>query len=397
MPAIGNESRPSGQYVEIEAGLRAFVPNFLPIDFPIDMEMVAALSDADRAVGALAGLGLHAANPHLLIPPFLRKEAVASSRIEGTQADLGQLVLFEAMDVEAHPGSDVREVSNYVRALEYGLAYQAEQPVSLWLMRAMHAQLLDGVRGVDLSPGQVRIRQNHIARRGQTIRQARYIPPPPTLIPELLENLEQYIVSPSPHPPLIRLALVHYQFEAIHPFLDGNGRLGRLLISLLLSTWDVLPQPLLYLSAYFEQHREEYMTGLLRVSTDSAWRSWIILVLGAIREQSNDALLTSRRLTALREEYRERYHTGRSAWILLAIDLLFERPVITVSRLARSLNITYPTAMSIVTILERDGVLTETTGNRRNRVYGAMEIFNVLLTDMPEPDQTAGSVAQGQE
>lgn len=386
----------AGTYVHIGGSRRAFVPALLPPKIEIDLDVINALSAADRAVGALSSLGSTLPHAHLLIQPFLGKEAVASSRIEGTQADFSQLAFFNALE-HSRADDDVRETSNYLKALNYGLSAVQYRPVSLGLLKEMHAILLEGVRGEHTNRGEFRSIQNYIGNRSERIDQARYVPPPPLALTDLLENLQSYIQNPPDMPPLVCLAVAHYQFEAIHPFVDGNGRLGRLLISLLLSTWNVLPQPLLYLSAYFEQHREEYMTGLLRVSTNSAWKSWIILVLGAIREQSNDALLTSRRLTALREEYRERYHTGRSAWILLAIDLLFERPVITVSRLARSLNITYPTAMSIVTTLERDGVLTETTGNRRNRVYGAMEIFNVLLTDMPEPDQTAGSVAQGQE
>ena len=250
----------------------------------------------------------------------------------------------------------------------------------------MHRILLEGVPGEYANPGEFRAIQNFIGNRSDRIDQARYVPPPPLALTDLLENLQAYIQNPPVMPPLVCLAVAHYQFEAIHPFIDGNGRLGRLLISLLLGTWNILPQPLLYLSAYFEQHREEYLDGLLRVSTDSAWKSWIVFVLGAVKEQSDDALVTSQRLTSLRDDYRERYQKGRSAWILLAIDLLFERPAITVSRLARSLNITYPTAMSMVSTLERDGVLTETTGNRRNRVYGATEIVKVLVSDMAEPE-----------
>lgn len=389
MPVRDHESRPAGQYVEIEAGLRAFVPDFLPVDLPIDWEIVAALSGADRAIGALAGLGSHIANPHLLIPPFLRKEAVASSKIEGTQADLGQLVLFEETDVEAHPGSDVREVRNYVQALEYGLAYQADQPVSLWLVRAMHAQLMDRVRGVDLSPGQFRIRQNYIAKSGQTMRQARYIPPPPTLVPELLENLEHYITSPSSQPPLIRLALVHYQFEAIHPFLDGNGRLGRLLISLLLCKWGVLPQPMLYLSDFFERHRSGYVDCLLRVSTEGQWKAWILFFLDGIRVQSRDAVVRSDHLMLLRESYRARYQDRRTARIVRTIDFLFERPILSIPRLARDLSITYRSASAIVSTLVSDGILSEMTGQERNRVYGAMEIMDVLVRDTPEPNQVS--------
>lgn len=377
---------PAGRYVEIEAGLRAFVPAPLPIDLPIDLEILNALSGADRAIGALAGLGLHVSNPHLLIPPFLRKEAVASSKIEGTQADLGQLVLFEETEGKAHSSSDVREVRNYVRALEFGLAYQTDQPVSRWLMRAMHEQLLDGVRGVDLAPGQFRVRQNYIATSGQAMRHARYIPPPPTLVPELLENLERYITSENSQPPLIRLAFMHYQFEAIHPFNDGNGRLGRLLISLLLCKWDVLPQPMLYLSDFFERRRSEYVDCLLRVSTEGRWKAWTLFFLEGVRVQSRDAVARSDRLMRLRESYRLRYQDRRTARIVRTIDLLFERPTLSIPRLAKVLGITYRSASAIVATLVTDGILSEMTGQERNRVYAAMEILDVLVSDMAEPE-----------
>jgi Fic family protein len=316
----------------------------------------------------------------------VRKEAVASSKIEGTQADLGQLVLFEELDVTKDPASDVREVSNYVQALNYGLVHQTDQPVSLWLVRAMHARLMEGVRSDDLSPGTFRIRQNYIARQGQSIRRARYIPPPPTLVPDLLENLEQYITSASPYPPLIRLAFVHYQFEAIHPFVDGNGRLGRLLISLLLCKWDILPVPMLYLSDFFERRRTEYVDCLLRVSTEGQWKAWILFFLEGVRVQARDAVVRSDRLMRLRESYRSRYQDRRTARMVQTIDMLFERPVLSIPRLAKVLGITYRSARAIVTTLVNDGILEELTGQARNRVYGAMEIFDVLTSDTPVPD-----------
>lgn len=383
----------AGTYVSIGGSRRAFVPALLPPEIDLDLDVINALSAADRAVGALASLATTLPHAHLLIQPFLGKEAVASSRIEGTQADFGQLAFFNEVEHSA-ADDDVRETSNYLKALTYGLSALQYRPVSLGLLKEMHGILLEGVRGEHSNRGEFRSIQNYIGNRWDHIDQARYVPPPPLALTELLENLQFYIQNPPDMPPLVCLAVAHYQFEAIHPFVDGNGRLGRLLISLLLSAWGVLPQPLLYLSAFFEKHREEYLDGLLRVSTEGAWKAWIILLLNAVREQSDDALTTSRRLAALRDTYRERYRTGRSAWILVAIDLLFERPVITVSRLARSLGITYPTAQGIVTMLERDGVLTETTGQRRNRVYAAMEVLRELVTDMPGSDSAARPGAQ---
>jgi Fic family protein len=204
------------------------------------------------------------------------------------------------------------------------------------------------------------------------------------LVPELLENLENYLLSPSPHPPLIRLALVHYQFEAIHPFLDGNGRLGRLLISLLLCKWAVLPQPMLYLSDFFERHRTEYVDRLLKVSTEGQWKAWILFFLEGVRVQSRDAAVRSDQLMRLRESYRSRYQDRRTARIVQTIDMLFARPTLSVTRLARELDITYRSARVIVSTLVSDGILEELTGQARNRVFGAMEILDVLVRDTPE-------------
>lgn len=204
-------------------------------------------------------------------------------------------------------------------------------------------------------------------------------------MPDLLGNLETYLVSPSPHPPLIRLAVVHYQFEAIHPFVDGNGRLGRLLISLLLCKWDVLPQPMLYLSDFFERRRTAYVDCLLKVRTEGQWKAWILFFLEGVRIQSRDAVMRSDQLMGLRESYRSRYQDRRTARIVRTIDLLFARPAVSVTRLARELNITYRSASVIVDTLVSDGILEEVTGQARNRVFGAIEILDVLVRDSSEP------------
>jgi Fic family protein len=248
----------------------------------------------------------------------------------------------------------------------------------------MHARLMEGIRSDDPAPGIFRTRQNFIASRGQNIRQARYIPPPAPLLPDLLENLEAYIGSSSPHPPLIRLALVHYQFEAIHPFIDGNGRLGRLLLSLLLCKWNILPQPMLYLSAFFERRRTEYVDRLLRVSTDGEWKAWVLFFLEGIRVQSDDAVVRSDQLVRLHESYRSRYQDRRTARMVQTIDLLFARPALSATRLARELHITYRSANAIIQTLVRDDILEEVTGQTRNRVFGAMEILDILVRDLPD-------------
>lgn len=372
----------AGEYVPIGGGVRAFVPELLPPNIQFDLGVIRALSDADRAVGALSSLASLLPNPQLLITPFTRKEAVASSRIEGTQADFGQLAMFEALGREAEASDDVREVNNYVEALEYGLDAIEHRPASMSLVRELHAILMTDVRGRNKGPGEVRTIQNYIGSSLQRIDQARFVPPPPIHLTDLLENLERYIQANEETPPLIRLAIAHYQFEAIHPFLDGNGRLGRLLVSLLLEQWGLLPQPLLYLSEYFDRHRDRYIDGLLRVSTEGDWNDWITFFLNAVASQSRDALARGRSLTRLRERYRLAYQQGRSIRLLQAIDLLFERPVVSGPQLATSLGVAHQTAMAIIRKLEDDDVLIELPREHRSRVFGATEIFNVIIAGL---------------
>lgn len=286
----------------------------MPSRFPLDYPLIARLSDAERALGELAGVGQMLPNPHLLINPFLRREAVLSSRIEGTVTDLQQLLLFEAEAVEASDEAavaDAREVSNYVRALEYGLRRLRDMPVSLWLIRDLHAQLLEDVRGEDQRPGEFRDRQNYIGARRQPIQSARFVPPPAHEVQTAMADLEQYVLAQHEIPFLIKLALIHYQFETIHPFMDGNGRIGRLLITLLLCERAYLPAPLLYLSAYFERHRDEYVDGLLGVSQRGAWEEWVAFFLRGIAEQSRDAIRRSQRLLALQQSYHHKLHQAR--------------------------------------------------------------------------------------
>jgi len=379
----------AGEYIAIGKGVHAFIPDMLPPRIDFDLGVIRALSDADRAVGALSSLGELLPNPQLLITPFSRKEAVASSKIEGTQADFGQLAIFEELGRTAESSDDVREVNNYVEALEYGLGAIHYRPVGMSLLKELHALLMTDVRGGQKGPGEIRTIQNFIGSSLQRIDQARFVPPPPIVLTDLLENLERYIQETDETPPLIRLAVAHYQFEAIHPFLDGNGRLGRLLVSLLLGQWGLLPQPLLYLSEYFDRHRDHYIDGLLKVSTEHAWNDWIIFFLNAVASQSRDALARGRRLLGLREAYRLTYQQGRSPRILQTVDLLFERPVVSGRRLATSLGVTHQTAMAIIRKLEDDEVLVEMTGNYRNRVYAATHIFNVITADMTgEPEAT---------
>jgi Fic family protein len=267
--------------------------------------------------GELAGLGRALPNPHLLIAPLVRREAVLSSRIEGTQTDLADLYAYEAGQLAlpglrpAPPESDVREVLNYVRALEFGLERVHSLPVSLRLARELHARLMEGVRGGRATPGEFRRSQNWIGPPGCTLNEADYVPPPVAEMHEALDALEKYLHAQGDYPPLVRLAFIHYQFEAIHPFLDGNGRMGRLLLSLLLVNWDLLPLPLLYLSAYFERYRSGYYDLLMAVSQRGDWREWALFFLRGVAEQARDAITRIKGLQDLQIAWRERLTQAR--------------------------------------------------------------------------------------
>lgn len=373
--------RSPGDLLPLGDGIFAFVPHPLPPRFELDHELALLLADASLALGRLDGLGHTLPNPHLLIRPFARIEAVGSSRIEGTQASLADLYAAEA-EVPLLPPSEVRddaiEVRNYVRALELGLELLGELPISVRLLRRMHAVLMEGVRGRNKAPGELRRGQNWIG--GYDLRSAVYVPPPHHLVPDLLSQLEHYINREnSPHHPLVDLALVHYQFEAIHPFWDGNGRMGRLLITLMLLDKKLLEQPLLYLSSYFEKTRDEYYRLLHRVSTDGDWRSWVAYFLYGVHTQALDALERSARLVELRERYRKTLQGARARGTLLrVVDHLFARPIFTVRQLESELEIRFATANKAVAQLTQAGILTELTGHRRNRLFAANEILELL-------------------
>jgi Fic family protein len=348
---------------------------------------VIALSDADRALGELAGVGFSIPYPHLLIRPFVRREAVLSSRIEGTQASLSDLYAFEARQLALfEKTSDVHEVHNYVRALEYGLERLATLPVSLRLVRELHARLMGGVRGERETPGEFRRRQNWIGPPGCRVADATSVPPPVAEMQEALRDLEGYLHE-TPELPLVRLGLIHYQFEAIHPFLDGNGRIGRLLMTLLLCAWDLLPQPLLYLSAYFSERRERYYALLLDVSRKGHWEEWLVFFLEGVVSQAQDAVARAGRLWELRERYREAFQATRAAaGLLQVVDLLFERPLLNTRQVETALGVTYPTAQRYIARLEGAGVLREVTGKKRNRVYRA----DAVLAAIEEPLDAIG-------
>ena len=325
-------------------------------------------------------------NPHLLIRPFIRREAVLSSRIEGTVTNLDQLFLFEAEPEGLSHPVDAGEVRNYVLALEHGLtAVRAGGTFNLQLMREVHRLLLSDVRGGEKRPGEVRDRSVLIGHN-RSFDDARFIPPCHTRLSPLLQDFVRFLRDDRDMPIVVQLALMHYQFETIHPFNDGNGRVGRLLITLMLCERGVLPEPLLYLSAFFEQHREEYYDHLLNVSQRGAWSEWIEFFARGVAEQARDAVLRTRRLLDLWQQYRhDATGATRSAVSLRLIDQLFSAPYVTINRASEVMGVAFKSAAAIVGRLEQAGVLREVTGQQRFRVYRADEIFRLLDESPPDP------------
>lgn len=378
----------NGRLLRIHEDCRAFVPNELPPKLELSWKFVAQISESDRRLSELAGAARTLPNPHLVIHPFTRREAVLSSRIEGTLASISDLMSFEALGIVHPDRPDVSEVANYVAALEYGLKRLAKLPVSARLMRELHEILMRGVRGEHLTPGEFRRSQNWIGPPGCLLRDSTFVPPPVNEMKEALSALERYIHADSTLPALVRMALIHYQFEAIHPFLDGNGRIGRLLITLLLCTEGLLPQPLLYLSAFFERHRSEYYRLLLEVSQQGNWIGWIKFFLRGVAEQSIDAFNRANQLQQLSIRYRDMLHQKKAFTNTLQLaELLFRTPVLNPNSVSLALNLTYVAAQKNIDKLVAAGILREVTGRKRGRTYVAHQVMEIL--EKPDARQLA--------
>ncbi len=360
----------------------AYVPNPLPPKIELDWDLVNLLSEANIRLGELSGAGQQLPNPHLLIGPFIRREAVMSSRIENTQSGLDQLFLFEADKTEEPRIPDVQELINYVNAMEYGIKRLEHLPVSSRLLCEIHEVLMRGVRGEHATPGLMRTTQNWIGKPGCTLTDATFVPPPVPEMKGCFSELEKYVHSNAKEPPLIQNALIHYQFEAIHPFVDGNGRIGRILIILQLIEKGALSQPLLYLSDFFERYRDTYYKLLLNVSQQGDWNSWLTFFLRGICQQSEDALTTIQKLLTLKDEYKEIVIGKRvPATVNLLIEHLFGSPIISISELAKAWESTFPNVQRGVDYLVNKGKLREMTGQQRNRLFVADEILDIIMTE----------------
>jgi Fic family protein len=375
----------SGRYVQQPTGYRAFIPDPLPPDPPIDLggKTQVLLSQSDRALGRLDGSIQTLPHPDLFVYMYVRKEAVLSSQIEGTQSSLQDVLAAEAEIFSADRPQDVNEVVNYVRAMNYGLSRLAELPVSVRLIREIHAQLMQGVRGSHLTPGEPRTSQNWIGPAGCRLSDATFVPPPPHEVSAALGELERFLHTDSELPLLVKIALAHAQFETIHPFLDGNGRVGRLLITFLLCEKRVLLKPVLYLSHYFKRHRAEYYERLQAVRDQGAWEAWIDFFLTGVAEVSQQATETVRRILALREEHRRRItdNLGRTAGNgHRVLEHLYEHPYLSFNQVRKLIGTTYPAANTLVARLVDCGILHEATGQARNRVFAYLP-YIYLFTD----------------
>lgn len=372
----------AGRVVRTAEGNVAFVPAPLPPELAFDLDLVRALSRADAALSELSGLGALLPNPHLLIAPYVRREAVLSSRIEGTQASLADLLADEAGQTPQVAPDDVREVRNYVVALEHGIARLNSLPLSLRLVRELHEKLMHGVRGDKATPGEFRRRQNWIGPHGSTEATASYVPPPVTDMTVALSDWEKFLHQRDALPELVQCALMHEQFEAIHLFLDGNGRVGRLLITLFLIERGRLSQPLLYLSEYIERHKQDYYDALQRVRTHGAWSEWLKYFLEGVRWSAARAARQARELVTLRETLRRKVAEAPKA--LALIDELFANPYISAARVKDLLGVTDPTARSALAALEQAGVVRETTGRAWGKSYLAQGVLKAI--EQPKDD-----------
>lgn len=354
----------AGKVVKAAAGYWAFVPHRLPPKLSYDGELVTLLSRADAALSELSGLGRLLPNPHLLIAPWMAREAVLSSRIEGTRASISDVLIDElgGQRVGMKPSDDVDEVRNYIVALEHGIARLPKLPLSLRLVREIHAKLMKGVRGDKATPGEFRKSQNWIGAPGSTPATAAYVPPPVKEMHACLDSWEKFLHQRDEMPVLVQCALVHEQFEAIHPFLDGNGRVGRLLVTLFLKERGRLSQPLLYLSDYIDEHRSDYYSLLQRVRTHGDWDSWLRYFIEGVRVIASDAVRRTTHVIELREEFRKR--VGDKPKALALVDQLFTNPYVTVARAMEALDVTYPTALKAVELLVERKLL-EKLGERR--------------------------------
>jgi Fic family protein len=378
---MDQQSERAGRYVVQHEGYAAFVPNPLPPEIRYGGELQSLLSAADRAMARLDGMSRVLPNPDLFIAMYVKKEALLSSQIEGTQASLRGVLEVEASLEPDEDLNEIGEVINYIDAMSYGLETVRAEPISVALIMEIHWLLLRNTRGADRSPGEIRQVQNYVAPSGATsIREAVFVPPPPAEVGPALADLEAFIQADDLIPPLVRIALIHAQFETIHPFLDGNGRIGRLLITFYLCRKGILSRPLLYLSFFLKRNRAEYYALLNAVRTEGAYEDWLAFFLRGVIEVSEEAERSAQEIIALRESVVDRLFAngiGGAGAVRLAYSL-FERPIVTAGDATRLLGLSQPAANALVNRFVEAGILRETTGKQRYKRYEFREYLAIL-------------------
>jgi Fic family protein len=397
-----NASR-AGTFRRQERGYEAFIPAPLPPDPPLAIEpdLLAVLSAADQALGRLDGVIQTVPNPELFVAMYVRREAVLSSQIEGTQSTLDDLLAAELEPAAPGLPDDVEEVVNYVRAMNYGLDRLSSLPLSKRLIREIHAELLRSGRGAHRKPGEFRRDQNWIGPEDAPIERATFVPPPVPDMHSALDDFERFLHGKDQLPVLIHVGLAHAQFETIHPFVDGNGRVGRLLITFMLVHRGVLHRPLLYLSHYLKQNRIEYYDRLTAIRRRGDWEGWIEFFLRGVSDTATEATETARAILELRERHRQVVQARAGLNGVRLLDLLFDRPLVNVNLVRDRLEVSFATANNLVGQFEESGLLREITGGRRRRVFRYDSYLALLSEDeLPRgaqgPFETTGSARSGQ-
>ena len=361
---------------------KAFIPSPLPPkpQLNLDSETIEILSKADTAIGRLSGISEALPNPDLFVAMYVRKEAVLSSQIEGTESSLEDVLEYESENRPKTLPNDVVEVVNYVKAMSYGLKRIKELPLSLRLIKEIHAELMQSVRGGDKTPGEFRKTQNWVGPKGCTLKNARFVPPPPHEMMQALGELEKYMHSKFSYPLLIECGLIHFQFETIHPFLDGNGRIGRLLITFFLCHKEILKKPLLYLSHYFKQNRSEYYDRLMAVREEGDFEAWIKFFLKGVANVAEEACKTSNKIIDLKKKDKNKIIESykETSKVVIFHEKLFDRPVVSVNDIAKIMNTTFPTAADICKKLIELDILEEITGKERNKLFAYKKYLDIL-------------------
>ena len=375
-------NRRTGKYITQPGGYKAFIPEPLPPQPAIqyDEELRSLLSKADRGLARLDGVTTVLPNPDIFIAMYVKKEALLSSQIEGTQASLEGVLEFEANLIPKEDIQEIKEVVNYVKALNYGIARLKEFPMSLRLIKEIHKILIEGTRGSHRDPGEFRKSQNWIGPAGASLNEAIFIPPPPDMVMPAMGEIEKFIYKKDEIPPLIKIALIHAQFETIHPFLDGNGRVGRLIITFYLLWKGILLKPLLYLSFYLKKHRTEYYNLLMRVRTEGLWEDWIKFFLKGISQTSYEAVESAREIIKLKDRLITKIYESSIASIhaMQLIDFLFQNPLIDVNGTATKLGIHKDTANELIKKYEKLNILQEITGKKRYKKYIFKDYIEII-------------------